>query len=151
MNPNEQYFQQQPQQPGYGVPPLNQGYNGPPRTPLMPQQQQFPNGPQGPYSLASPRPPAMYGNSPLPNQLAQQMGGMSLADPNLKSPLPSAYPPVNGNASPAMFPPRPQTAQAGPGLQGPPRVGLMPPMAQQPLGMSPQQYQNGGGNFDSLF
>lgn len=172
MNPNDQYFQQQ--QPGYGAPPLGQNYGGmmapPARTPVMPNQpQQFPpaNGPHNmnPYGQPSPRPPMAqsYGHSPLPpqganpHQLAQQMGGMSLADNSLKSPIPTMYPPMNGNVSPApgSFPPRPPMAsnlQASPmppqpltpGM-APPRPGLMPPMQQMGLASPQQQYQNGPG------
>ncbi len=168
MNPNDQYFQQQ--QPGYGAPPLGpQNYGGgmmPPRTPVM-QPQQFPpaNGPHSmnPYGQPSPRPPmAQYGQSPLPpnpNQLAQQMGGMNLADNSLKSPAPPMYPPMNGNVSPApgTYPPRPPMGPSGmhhspmapqqltPGLPPQARPGLMPPMQQQMGLMSPQQFQNGPG------
>lgn len=174
MNPNDQYFQQQ--QPGYGAPQLGQNYGGmmppPPRTPVMVNQpQQFPpaNGPQNmnPYGQPSPRPPmTQYGHSPLPpqaanpNQLAQQMGGMNLGDNSLKSPVPSMYPPMNGNVSPApgTFPSRPPMASnllaspmppqsLAPGI-APPRPGLMPPMQQQQQQMrhvSPQQYPNGPG------
>ena len=180
MNPNVQYFQQQQQQqPGYGAPPLGQNYGGgmmPPRTPVMQTQpQQFPptNGPHNmnPYGQPSPRPPmAQYGHSPLPpqaanpNQLAQQMGGMNLADNSLKSPAPQMYPPMNGNVSPApgTYPPRPpmgpsnlhpspmQPQALTPGLAQA-RPGLMPPMQQQMGPMSPQQFQNGPGEFCTSF
>ena len=159
MNPNDQYFQQQ-QQPGYGAPPLGQNYGGgmmPPRTPVMQTQpQQFPpaNGPHNmnPYGQPSPRPPmAQYGHSPLPppqanpNQLAQQMGGMNLADNSLKSPVPQMYPPINGNASPAY--PRPPMGPSNLPPMSQTRPGMMPPM-QQPMGpMSPQPFQNGPGEF----
>lgn len=161
MNPNDPYFHQQP--------PMSyaQGYSGmqaPPRTPVMPlqQQQQFPPGPpMGQYGL-SPRPQTTPFQSPMPgppgppnpNQLAQQMGGMNLGDGASKSPSqfppmgPPMGPPMNGNASPApnTFPPRPQTSfQPGPmPPQQPPRPGLAPP--QMPMGMSPQQPFASPGN-----
>ena len=183
MNPNDPYFHQV--QPGYGqhqpaavtptygggmMPPQRPITPGPPVATMQPQQQFTSNGPpqmNPQYGQPSPRPPTqLYGmppQQPTPNQLAQQMGGMNLMDPNLKSPLPSGpFTPMNGNISPApppvMLQRLPLNMQASspmqppqqpmiPGMGPPPRGGLLPPtiQQQQQMGMSPQQYQNGAG------
>lgn len=164
MNPSNQYFQQQPQM-GYGAPPVP-GYGAmpaPPRTPGLPPQQQFPPGPPaGGFGQPSPRPPTAQYQSPMPpagqpnpNQLAQQMSGMSLANGSVNSPAsfpPMPGPPMNGGVSPApnTYQPRPPSNfQPSPmppqqNLQQPPRPGLAPLHPQ--MGMSPQQQQFSPGN-----